>query len=129
MRLTDILRGARALWRCLWAGRVDFNKASNRATHCANCPWLLQKGGWWVRLVSWTYERLFPPCGHGEPWQTRQPWKCRLCSCALRVKMRLPIEFILRHTTTDLYDRLPREICWIRFERAQLDASPKPEQE
>jgi hypothetical protein len=129
MRFTDYLRGARALWRCTGAGRVDLNTAANRATHCANCPWLAQDGGLLVRLVSWAYERLFPPYGLGEPWRSRQAWACRLCRCAIRVKARLPLPFILRHTPTDLYDRFPREICWIKTESGQLDAPPPKAQE
>ena len=120
--------GARALWRCTGAGRVDLNTAANRATHCANCPWLAQDGGLLVRVVSWAYERLFPPYGHGEPWRSRQPWKCSLCQCSLRLKLRLPLPFILQHTTTDLYDRLPTP-CWIKTESGRLDAPPKPAQE
>lgn len=129
MNIVEWLRGARALWRSARAGQVNANMASNRATHCANCPWLVRDGGVLTRAVSWGYEKLNPIEGHGEPWLSRQPWKCQLCQCSLRVKLRLPLPFILRHTPTNLYDRLPREICWIRIERPQLDCAPGQEQE
>jgi hypothetical protein len=126
MKLRSVLRGARALALSVRAGQVDFNTASNRATICANCAWLRPDGGTLTRVVSWVFEWFRPTTElRFEPWTSRRPWKCGLCACSVRVKARLPLEFILRHTDPELAARAP-EWCWWR---KPLDAPPEQAQQ
>jgi hypothetical protein len=123
MKLRSVLRGARALVLSVRAGQVDVNTAANRATLCANCVWLRTDGGPLTRVVSWAFEWFRPPVGLVfEPWLNRRPWKCGLCACSVRVKARLPIEFILRHTDPELAARAPAWCWW----RKPLEVPPPP---
>jgi hypothetical protein len=129
MNLMKLLRGGRALVLCVRQIPVSEENAKSRCLVCANCPWLERSAGPWVLFVTLAYERLRKPGALSgfEPWLGRWAWACRLCRCPLRSKTRLPLPFILRHTPTDLYDRLPK-MCWIKSERAQLDDPAKTEQ-
>jgi len=120
----DYFRGALALARSITAGRVNPELAQGRAQVCAGCTWMEVSPVRWVRWVSRAYEVLFPPYGLLEPWMSKQPWRCQLCHCPLRTKLRLPLDFILRHTSPELFARLPR-FCWIKTGKV-LDQKPAP---
>lgn len=130
------LAAAGAKVRNIWAGLktigewIDSNAptvpqdlAESRAATCIACP----KNGsgdfskWFVAPVAGAIKRQVEKM-HARNLKTSHDEKlgvCEVCTCAMAVKVHVPLDFIKSHTSDETMDKLREAPCWIPKELAQ----------
>lgn len=109
MLLTDLLGG----------DPVDAALANHRAAVCASCPMNAQ--GDWKRFFTVPAARTISAmlgAKVGRNLSTELDDKlgiCEPCSCPLSMKVHIALPVVLKHTTSEVMDKLPSH-CWIKQE-------------
>ena len=117
-KVRNVAAGVGVLLEWLGSGAkpVDQSLADSRAAICATCP--KNNGGDWMAYVTKPIaDKIRTQLEIRNDLQLRTPHDdkltvCSACSCPLKLKVFVPIEHILAHTSEDTKTKLdPR--CWI----------------
>jgi len=114
-RLKQLWRGHKTIKAWIAGGGMltSWDTAFTRTQTCLACP-MNQRGGFW----DWV-ARFF---ANGTPLpkrpENRRIRTCKVCHCALRVKIQMPLVAILRDTPPESLDNYPSN-CWLHKETSE----------
>lgn len=94
---------------------VPVAQMESRATTCLSCPMHAMPDGCSACNMADIFSLVVT--GHRLPTDTSLK-ACRVCGCSLRVKTKLPLATILKHTPALQLAAFPQN-CWIVRERAE----------
>lgn len=110
-----VVQGTLTLGRWLGQGlpTVDQAEIIRRSSICASCPFNQQPEGC-TSCNAASLLNALGPFVTGSPLPSDGALKsCRICSCALRLKVRLPLDTLLKHIPAEQLSELPSN-CWLK---------------
>lgn len=90
--------------------------AEHRASICVTCPENKKVGGV-EHIIGEGLKMLmeFRSSTNLKTSHEENLHECAVCSCNLKLKTHVALDFIMKHTKPEMFSRLP-EFCWIRKE-------------
>jgi hypothetical protein len=120
MNCIETWRGLKAIsaWLRKGGAVVPKEQAAVRAVTCAKCP-MNRRGLLWNLVTRTTADVIIAGLANEDRYAL--PAKihtCKVCGCALRLKVRLPLTYAIFSETVEQISRYPAE-CWLTKELDQ----------